>query len=249
MDAASCHQPNFVFVHGMIGFDSLGLRGRRVAYFRGVEQAYQALGVTACFPRVSNLGSVRRRAQDLAAFVESKRLEQVTLVGASMGGLDARYFTSHLDRDKRVRALVSIGTPHRGSPVADKVLSGRWPGRFFAPSAISDLATSSSEGFNLEVPDRDDVQYFSYAGIRPTEELPLWLRFAGRCVSDAEGVNDGLVSESSAIWGRYLGSVRADHFELIGWNLGTRDRGRDRPYDHLSLYRKIATDVLNTLKE
>lgn len=160
-----------------------------------------------------------------------------------MGGLDARYFTSRLDRDRRVRALVTIGAPHRGSPVAENFLSGRWPGRFLAPSAVSDLAASSSDHFNAEVPDRDDVQYFSYAGIRPVSELPLWLRPAGRCVSQAEGANDGLVSERSARWGSYLGSVRADHFELIGWNLGGRSRQFERPFEHLPLYRKIVTDL------
>ncbi len=228
----------------MIGFGSLGVWGRRVAYFRGVEQLCRELGVTACFPRVSNLGSVRRRAQDLARFIESNNLKQVVLVGASMGGLDARYFTSRLDRDRRVRALVTIGTPHRGSPVAENFLSGHWPGRFLAPSAVSDLAASSSDRFNAEVPDRDDVQYFSYAGIRPVSELPLWLRPAGRCVIQGEGVNDGLVSECSTRWGSYLGNVRADHFELIGWNLGGRSRKFERPFEHLPLYRKIVTNLL-----
>lgn len=233
----------------MIGFESIWFPGHRVAFFRGVPKTYRALGLKAVFPRVSNLASIERRAGDLANFIARENLERVILVGASMGGLDARYCTSRLDREGRVCAVVSIGTPHRGSPVAERVLKGRWPGRFLAPATALDLATSSSERFNAEVTDRPGVQYFSYAGVRPRTELPVWMRPMGRCVEQAEGANDGLVSERSATWGRFLGSVRADHFELVGWSLGLRDKRRERPFNHLELYRSIAAETLEALKE
>lgn len=34
-----------------------------------------------------------------------------------------------------------------------------------------------------------------------------------------EGKNDGLVSVSSAKWGRFLGEVEIDHNEQMNWNL------------------------------
>ncbi len=241
-------QPMFVFVHGMIGFQSIGVWGLKAAFFRAVPEAYLALGFSAVFPRVSNLASIAQRAKDLADFIEREDLKRVILVGASMGGLDARYYTSRLDRAGRVCAVVSIGTPHRGSPVAEQVLSGRLPGRFLAQATAFDLATSSSDRFNAEVTDRSDVRYFSYAGVRPEAELPLWMRPMGRCVTRAEGANDGLVSQQSATWGRFQGNVRADHFELVGWNLGLPDRRRERPFQHLKIYRRIATETLEALK-
>lgn len=66
----------------------------------------------------------------------------------------------------------------------------------------------------------------------------------GRCVEAAEGASDGLVSVRSANWGEFLGSVRADHFELIGWSLAPGDGQRQRPFDHLDLYRDIAARTL-----
>lgn len=241
-------KPTFVFVHGMIGFQSIGIWDYKAAFFRGVPKTYRELGLKAVFPRVSNLASVKQRAKDLADFIERENLTRVVLVGASMGGLDARYFTSRLDHNERVCAVVSVGTPHRGSPVAEKVLKGLWPGRFLAPVTASDLSTSSSDRFNAEITDRPGVQYFSYAGMRPGPELPLWMRPMGRCVEQAEGANDGLVSVRSATWGRFLGSVRADHFELVGWSLWLPDRRRERPFKHLEVYRRVAMETLNGLK-
>ena len=47
---------------------------------------------------------------------------KVILMGHSMGGLDARYAVSKLGMDRHVAAVVTISTPHRGSPFADWVL-------------------------------------------------------------------------------------------------------------------------------
>lgn len=248
MPSEASQPPTFVFVHGMIGFESIGFGRHRVAFFRGVPEVYRQLGYRSVFPRVSNLASVEQRAKDLSVFIEAQNLTRVILVGASMGGLDSRYYAAHLDSQKRVCALVTVGTPHRGSPVADKIVTGRWPGRVIAPHTANDLATSSSADFNARTPDRPDVQYFSYAGVRPQSELPLWMRLTGRCVRQVEGANDGLVSQSSASWGRQMGTYRADHFELVGWNLGMSDPRTERPFNHLKLYRELATNVLEALE-
>ncbi len=42
----------------------------------------------------------------------------VIVVAHSMGGLVARYWTSTIDRQHRCRALILMGTPHRGAPKA-----------------------------------------------------------------------------------------------------------------------------------
>ncbi|MEW2523454.1 alpha/beta fold hydrolase [Streptomyces sp. NPDC047071] len=48
--------------------------------------------------------------------------ERVDIVGHSLGGLIARYYTQRLGGDARVRTLVTLGTPHTGTrvvPLAD----------------------------------------------------------------------------------------------------------------------------------
>jgi len=70
----------------------------------------------------NNLDSVSNQAMELARFVDHVRREtrrsRVILVAFSMGGLTARqYLVTHPD-DHHVQKLVTIGTPHSGSPLA-----------------------------------------------------------------------------------------------------------------------------------
>lgn len=45
-------------------------------------------------------------------------IEGVDVVGHSMGGLVATWLLKRLDRGRRVRTVVTLGTPHRGAPLA-----------------------------------------------------------------------------------------------------------------------------------
>jgi len=50
--------------------------------------------------------------------------EPLHVIAHSMGGLDARHaITNRKDIVTRVRTLVTIGTPHQGSPVAAAIMS------------------------------------------------------------------------------------------------------------------------------
>jgi pimeloyl-ACP methyl ester carboxylesterase len=44
--------------------------------------------------------------------------EHADIVAHSMGGLTATYLLKKLDRGRRVRSVVTLGTPHRGAPLA-----------------------------------------------------------------------------------------------------------------------------------
>jgi pimeloyl-ACP methyl ester carboxylesterase len=69
-----------------------------------------------------HLGDVRRTAKRVQEEIE--RLAQrsgfayVDVVGHSLGGLVATYCLKVLDRGRRVRRVVTLGTPHRGTPLA-----------------------------------------------------------------------------------------------------------------------------------
>ena len=73
-------------------------------------------------------GSVARAARELGAFIETvcdeTGSEQVDLVGHSMGGVVARYYVTLLGGSPRVRNLITIGSPHRGTD-ASAVSLGR----------------------------------------------------------------------------------------------------------------------------
>ena len=71
------------------------------------------------------------------------------------------------------------------------------------------------------------------------------MRPGARLVTSEEGDNDGLTAVSSARWGTFRGSIRADHFELVGWSLGLSDKTTARPFPHLDFYRQLLNEAGN----
>jgi pimeloyl-ACP methyl ester carboxylesterase len=69
-----------------------------------------------------HLGDVRRTALRVQHEIERLALEArfpyVDVVGHSLGGVVAAYLLKALDRGRRVRRVVTLGAPHRGTPLA-----------------------------------------------------------------------------------------------------------------------------------
>jgi triacylglycerol lipase len=138
-----------------------------------------------------------------------------------------------------VASLITISTPHHGSPAAAYELSlpvslFRWL------PALQDLTIESMRSFNEKTPDHADVVYRSYSAARPLTELPWLARHYGRAIAREEGDNDSQVSVTSAKWGEHVTTLVADHFELIGLNLWLNPFRRRSRFDHMPLYREIA---------
>jgi pimeloyl-ACP methyl ester carboxylesterase len=68
---------------------------------------------------VDSVGAWKRELDEYVRLVrERTRAEKVILIGYSMGGLTGRYYlTQHL-ADHHVQRLITIGSPHQGSPFA-----------------------------------------------------------------------------------------------------------------------------------
>ena len=238
-----------VFLHGYLGFVQVPFLPV-VNYFRGLEAEMRRLGHACLFPALPPTESVATRAAVLAGALEATGDGPIVLVGHSMGGLDARFLARERDPRRRVRTVVTVGTPHRGSPVADWALSGElsFPWSLVARwrPALEELTAAACDRRNERVHDREDVTYLSCAGERPPSHLPWPLADYARRMQAEHGANDGLVSVESARWGRFLGVHQADHVELIGWRLPRwpgRDGGR---FDHLRLYRNLISQALAT---
>lgn len=228
-----------VLLHGFLGFPRLG----PIAYFRGVEAALRDCGVTPLIPALPPASSVSDRAEALAKVLKQHPSPTFVLIGHSMGGLDGRFLITHLDPEHRVRSLVTVATPHRGTAVARDILDGRGPlsavARRYWRSALTDLDPATR--LHDIIADRPGVRYCSYAAGRRTDELPFWLVPFARFL---QGDNDGLVSRDSATWGHFCGSVHADHFEAVGWSLAWPSRKARRPFDHIPFWRRIVTDAI-----
>ena len=87
-------------------------------YWLGRALTRRGLGPLLAMSYVT-LRSVRHSAQRLARFVErvceAEGVTEVDIVSHSLGGIVARYYADMLGGNCRVRRIITIGTPHRGT--------------------------------------------------------------------------------------------------------------------------------------
>jgi len=250
-----------VLHHGLFGYDSVGVGKFRWAYFQGIDKALRRAGYPVVVSKVHPTGGVAKRAAQLKESIESALAElngmghgKILLVAHSMGGLDARYMIHQLGMNDHVAALLTITTPHRGSPYADWCVRhlGKRLGGFelmdmlgLDISAVRDLTTDACAAFNERITDVPGVGYFSVSAAREWPKVAPFVLHSHKVVSDAEGPNDGLVSVRSSTWGTHLGVWRADHFHTINkrYVLEFRNRtGNIAPY-----YVRAVRDVVASL--
>nr|CRX79020.1 hypothetical protein ls5930a1_00072 [Leucosporidium scottii] len=235
-DRYRCPKYPIVFCHGLFGFDVIGPSGIKplqFAYWIGIREALEAMGVEVLIGRVPASASIEERAKVLCELIEENFPgREVNLIGHSMGGLDGRFLISRLQPTTfKVRSLTTISTPHRGSSFADYLLEDivgttRVPALLNLMStvgvpgggkAFDDLTTTKMARFNDETPDDPKVKYFSYGA----EFEPGWsnvFRVPWGVVHEREGANDGLVSIESAKWGQYQATLNnVNHLDLVGW--------------------------------
>jgi len=219
-----------VLVHGLFGFDRIGVPGARFDYFRGIARHLETLGCQAHAVRLPAAASVPDRARELVAAIDALPHDRIDLIAHSLGGLDARYALSHLGLARRVRSLVTVGTPHRGTPLADLALKGPldWARRIVRAlgmplEALDWLGTEAQAAFNASVLDVPGVRYACVVGgIRGRTPVPLALVPAHAYLRRVAGPNDGLVPIASQYWGETLAEIEADHFSQIGWRVAMR---------------------------
>src|SRR5579864_2607166 len=245
---------NIVLVHGILGFGRIG----PIDYFNGVadhlRRRFQASVYAPALDPTAGTGKrsamLRQSIQDALSqgFLDSA--QPIHIIAHSMGGLDARRLISEdptiqaATSPVPVKTLATIGTPHRGSPVADVVALEYVPklpqlapvleaakmelGNVLEHFRISleglhDLTTKAALAFNAQFPDRPGVKYLSYAGVG-RQGLPHtsgfffpYYEFIRICEGEA---NDGVVAASSAKWKGFDPNLwPADHADEIGHDL------------------------------
>jgi triacylglycerol lipase len=171
-----------VLVHGLDGFKNIG----PIDYFYGVADALSKDGHDVHVAVMDAYNSSEVRGAQLQAFVlevlQKTGAPKVKLICHSQGGLDCRYVASNLGG--KIAAMVSISTPHRGTPVAD-IADGDLPGPvrdavdamlnilgavisgspdMNAQAAINELSAKGAAAFGERHPDSPGVAYYSIAG-------------------------------------------------------------------------------------
>jgi triacylglycerol lipase len=229
-----------VLVHGLFGFDRIGVPGVKLHYFRGIVKHLESLGCHAHAVRLPSAASVPDRAKMLVDCVNSLGHDRVDIIAHSLGGLDARYALAKLGLANKVRALVTVGTPHHGTPLVQLFTSGpigvarKGLGALgLTTHALDWLSPAALAHFNAEVPDAPGVRYACVVGgIRePGTPLSLALAPTHAYLRRIAGPNDGLVPIASQYWGETLAEIECDHWEQVGWRMAMRGT-----FDALGMY-------------
>lgn len=252
-----------VLVHGWTGFENIG----PLTYYFGVRNDLESLGYPIATAVLDPYNAVDIRGEQLTEFVAAtltaQHARKVNLLGHSQGGIDSRYVAAEAGggMGDRVGAVITLGTPHLGTPFTDIAL-GLIPGptepvlaflfNFLGATqaqqsdvlaSLDTLSETFMQGeFNQIYVDDPRVRYFSWmgetcpAGIGCMDSLDPLLLFSYETIYAIAGPNDGLVPESSAMWGEYLGLIPADHIDQIGQIGGITGIN----YDHIEFFRDNA---------
>jgi triacylglycerol lipase len=252
---------NIVLVHGILGFSRIA----GVEYFRGIAEHFREQGHLVVAPTLDPTQGIAYRGAQLrdqiTAALNSGALNpaQLTHIMAhSMGGLDSRWMLSPANPAHigvPIRSLTTIGTPHRGSPIADlldhpgdlapfphlpfgganNLLGAALNKLGISLNGLRDLTTQNCQQvFNPTYSDNPNVAYYSVAGggrsgFPPT--CAAFLLFHQYIAAQTGEANDGLVAAGSAPWGAFDPNLwPGDHGEEVGWNLDDLLKQPSFPY-------------------
>ena len=245
-----------ILAHGLFGFGELIPGFSLPNYFNGIKDHLRSQGHTVIARSVATIGSIRERGDALAGILRDAGPGPKHIIAHSMGGLDARHaVTCRADIVQNVKTLVTIGTPHRGSEVADAVVDSAGPLVKIIPSfilaklrakagAFSDLTTGNCIPFDDSTGDAPGVRYIEVAGdaSRASSELILF-DLAAKIGRITNQINDGVVTKSSALrqikGHEHLEDWPVDHLGEIGWSQGLLLHREEVLQQHFARYDAI----------
>lgn len=211
-------QPVLVFIHGYLG--AFAPKHFVWRHWRSHFREWEHKGLTVVVPALRASASLEHRSVALNKALSPYRNRKLILVGHSMGGLDAKYFALRHAADGQVCAIMTIGTPHRGSPLAKDMLHQRgvfaWLTRLIDRGALKDLHQPPEWIHETALP--SNIIRYGVTGAMDIKDMPPLARGFGRRLQSLEGPNDAQVAVKSARFGTETLELEADHWQLIGWN-------------------------------
>ncbi len=108
-----------VLAHGLFGFSgSIGF----YTYWSDIPDTLRKCGAVVYLAHVSQANQTEERGEQLHRQLLHWGHKKYNIIGHSHGGLDARYVLENYP--DIVASVSTVGTPHRGSKVADRILLG-----------------------------------------------------------------------------------------------------------------------------
>lgn len=275
-----------VLAHGVLGFNAVGFNGFNipkfnligfetpaieidefavVSYFNGIKPALKKLGYGVVSPSVPSVGSIDERAavfyKKLRKVIIKNKIERksIAIFAHSLGGLDARMALTLNGAwlADYVKCLVTIGTPHLGSPVAELLANKNFITTplyrkalfVFGSSvgALKNLTPTFCQHFDATTKNVDGVSYYSIAGLITADAKANYSAFFTALGQQINEPNDGVVTLDSAAkanddWTN-LETWHVDHAGLVGWfDIGPGSLASTR--QHINRYCDLANTLL-----
>lgn len=259
-----------VYIRGLNTWDSdrlvQGVR-KREWMWTPIEQRWQKRGYQ--FVPLKQLGwgeitevTTRAKRLFLDQFAGAPD-RSLILMAHSTGGLVARLLLNDPDVSRKVRAAVTLATPHRGTPLADHVIDlsqSKRPTYHLSKLVgydlqrrrlvFSNLTPSFLEQFNQEVSDSNEIPLASLSYGVSSQEMTWPLRALQKlCQPLAEVKSDGIVPTASQVWGEHLGEIPLDHLHQIGFSFPPKTRLPGRKEDLFEQTFEILEGFFNSLPQ
>lgn len=229
---------------GLLGFGPM---------WRPWISALKALGVVAI--PVEGMGgtTLEDQVRHAVAFIQrlplwSETQQPIHLLGHSTGGLIARALVHELKDTSRIASVVTMATPHHGSPLAllpinlkehrpylDRALRTVGYQSETKIRPLDDLTPQAAEIFNQRYTDVAGVQYGAAIFSLPPYEMswPMYLAIKVLDHRHTMGNSDGFVPENSQIWGKTICRAHLDHLDQIGFVFSPNPWRRKRVHQEL----------------
>lgn len=217
-----------LLVHGLGMRDDASL----LKYWGGIPGFLEEKGVQVYLSGQDAFGSVSSNAkqikQRITQVLHESGAEKVNIIAHSKGGLDCREALMDEGCATHVASLITLSTPHHGSKVLER-LQEKYPEGVlkigakaisFCYRLLGDESPDVEEACYSLLPDvceernrkqtaLDGIFVRSYAASFKAKHLGIPYFGSGRLVGALEGENDGVVSEQSAKWLGFSGTLRS----------------------------------------
>jgi len=254
-----------LLVHGVFFRDS-----KFFNYWGRIPKELESNGARVFYGKHSSAASIADSAAELKTrigeILAETGAEKLNIIAHSKGGLDCRYAIAKLGIRDCVASLTTINTPHRGCLFADYLLTsipadikdkvantynttlrrlGEANPDFLA--AVNDLTDEHCKQLDVEMPPCEGIYCQSVGSVLTNAahgNFPL--NFSYHLVKYFDGENDGLVSESSFMWGEnYIllkprGKRGISHGDMIDLN-----RENIHGFDVREFYVNLVNDLKN----
>jgi hypothetical protein len=250
-------QPKVVFLRGLNswGDNCLHLGRKKIRFDVHIRPEFEKRGFEFYSVDSMRTGRLTEKANRAAEEIlsHSRSGDELVLIGHSMGGLVAHQILNQPEIKKKTKAVISLGTPFKGSLMAEKAYSiGTDPS-----NVIDRLAAHVSKrlGYNFEsrldsyqdlrpsVREKEPIAVVdgpvsvSVCGVATLPQRSLQFRFLDESTlklkwpisflsSFEEG--DGLVSLESQKFGRILNIYSLDHIGYLGFQFQIQRSEREK---------------------